>query len=255
MATVSSLVTELGNSLNDANEQTFTSALKITALNNAQSELVLRVLGFTGKFQGIYDLLSDVVEEEIMNIGTSGFNLNSLANRNVLRNGYINSRLNISGKDKFPVRYTIDRLGITENSFMAGSDEDPVCRIVSNKYFLDIDVGSYPQNVTIWYIGEPYTMAASAAGSGKTQSVATSDLNVVFHDLMVLIAKTELLLGRGTPRDIQEANVSNQRATSQILSLVKGQAGEPKTASIGQYIRKAEESQEKQEEADAIQGS
>ncbi len=247
MATVSVLVTDLGNSLNDTNEQVFTSTLKLTALNNAQNELVLRLLGFSGKFQGIYDLLSDIVEEEIISVGTSGFNLDNIVNRNFLRNGYINSRINISGVDRFPVRYTIDRFGITENSFMAGSDEDPVCRLVTNKYFLDIDVGSYPKNVTIWYVGEPYNMASSASGSGKTQSVATSDLNVLFHDLLVLLAKVELLLSRGTPRDLHEATVANQRASAQIQSLIKGQGSEPKSGSLGQYVRSATEDKEKQE--------
>lgn len=238
MATVSTLLTDIGNQTNDPNSEVFTSALKLTALNNAQNELVLKIMGFSGEFEGIYDLLSDIVEKEIKSVGTSGFNLANLSNRNILRNGFINSRITIAGEFKFPVRYTLDKLGLSENTYLSGSDDYPVSRIENNIYYLDIDVGSYPINVTMWYIGEPFEMAASASGSGKTQKVATSDLNVLMHDLLAKIAERDLRTGRGDPTDFNEAAFIDKQVNEQILALVQGQKMTPKSGTIGQWQRK-----------------
>lgn len=244
MATVSTILSDLGNALNDPNSQVFTSALKLTALNNAQNELVLRILAFGDDFQGIYDLFSEIVEEETKSVGTSGFGLGGLSNRNILRNGFINSRITVSGEFKFVVRYTIDKLGVTQNYYLSGTDEDPTCRIVTNKYYIDLDVGSYPKNVTMWYVGEPYTMAAAATGSGKTQSVATPDLNVIMHDLLAKIAERDLRRGRGDPSDFKEAQEIERQVNLEIQSLVRGQKQTPKSSTVGQFDRAEEEKEE-----------
>lgn len=241
MATVSTLLSDLGSRLNDPNAEVFTSTIKLVALNNAQHELVLRVLAFNPtKFEGIYDLLSEIIEEEENSVAVTGFDFASLSNRNILRNGFVNSRIVIDGEYKFPVRYSIDRFGMTENRFLSGSNDYPVCRIVSDKYYLDIDVGSYPIDVTMWYVGQPYTLAAAVSGSGKTQSVATPDLNVIMHDVLVKIAHRDLLRHRGDQTDFAQAREVEQQVTLEIQSLVRGQQLTPKSGTVGQYSRKQE---------------
>lgn len=239
MATVSSLLTDLGQALNDPNEQVFTAALKLTAMNNAQRELVLRLLAFGEKFEGIQDLLTEVVEKETLSsVSTSGFALSGLSNRNLLRNGYINSRINISGADVFVTRRSLDKLGYGQNSFLKGSDDDPVCYFEGGTYFLNITAGSYPQDVTFWYVGEPYEMAAAASGSGKTQLVATPDLNVIMHTLLIRIAERDLRRGRGTQTDFAEAREIEAQVTLEIQALAQGDRAEPETRrTIGESDR------------------
>lgn len=238
MATVSTLLSDLGNQLNDPNEQVFTQSLKLTALNNSQNELVLRILAFSEQFDGIQDLLSEIIEKETKSVNTTGFDLANLTNRNILRNGLINTRLTIDGEFKFPVRYGIDKLGYQENSFLKGSDDYPVAYIEDNKYFLDIDVGSYPKNVTFWYIGEPYQLVASGAGgSGPSTTVSTPDLNVIMHDLLAKIAERDLRRGRGDPTDFAEAKQIEAQVNLEIQSLVRGEKVEPQSQTVGQFER------------------
>lgn len=241
MATVTTLLADLGNSLNDPNEEVFTQALKLTELNNAQLYLVIKLLGFGTKFNGIYDLLSEIVEMETKSIDTSGFDLSSLTNRNFMNNGLINTRINLDGIDRFPVRYALDDYGLTENSFLAGSDDFPVIRIDRNKIYLDVSVGRYPLNIDIWYVGEPYTLATSASGNGKTQSVATPDLNIMMHDLIALIAQRRLLIGRGDLTDIQQAALLKRDIDEQINALARGQDITPKSETLGQFNRMEED--------------
>lgn len=238
MATVSTLLSDLGNQLNDPNAEVFTSALKLTALNNAQNELVVKILGFSEKFEGAYDLLSEITESESHSVSTAGFDFSSLTTRNILRNGLINSRITIDGEFKFPVRYSIDKIGYEENSYLSGSDDYPTCHFVGNKYFLDIDVGSYPKTVTFWYIGEPYSLATTASGSGKTQAVTTPDINVIGHDLIARIAERDLRIGRGDQSDFQEAALIDKMVSEQIIALVRGNVAEPKSDTVGQFERK-----------------
>lgn len=238
MATVSSLSTTLGRMLNDPNQEVFTQALKFIELNRAQDELVLSILKFSKKFNGIYDLLSEITEEETVSVGTSGADLNTvLLERHILRNGFINSRITINGEFKYPVRYGIDSIGKSENTFLKGSDEFPVCRIITNKYYIELDVGSYPINVTMWYIGQPYELSDSESGSRKTSIISTPGINIIMHDLLALIAKRNLLLSRGDQLDIQEANITNGLISNNILSLVAGQEKEPKSTTTGQALR------------------
>jgi len=214
--------------------------LKLTALNNAQRELVLRLLAFGDEYDGIYDLLTEITEKETFSVTTTGTALASgLSNRNHLRNGYINSRVTISGTNRFVERRSLDKLGLESNSWLAGSDDDPYCYIEGDKYFLNVSVGSYPQTVTYWYVGEPYTLATSASGSGKTQSVATPDLNVLLHSLLTKIAERDLRRGRGDQTDFAQAAEIEKQIMVEIQSLVRGDLLESDASSekVGQFNR------------------
>jgi len=238
MATVSALLTDLGNSLNDPNEDVFTSVLKLLEMNRAQNELVRRLMAFSEQYEGIYDLLTEITSKDTLSVGTSGTALSGLTARNILRGGLINSRITIGGVDRFVTRLPLGKIGVQANSFLKGSDEDPVCFIETDLYQLDISAGSYPQTVTIWYVGEPYTMAAAASGSGKTQLVATPDLNVLLHDVIVRIAERELRRGRGTQTDFAEAKEIEAQVNTEIQSLVRGDKTEPKVQEqMGEYAR------------------
>jgi hypothetical protein len=241
MSTVSTLLSNLGNSLNDPNESTFTEALKLTAMNNGQNELVLRLLAFGEKYQGVFDLLGEVMESESVSVGTTGYALSGLSNRYFMTNGYVLSRITVDGEYEYPTRLSADRIGITQNYYFAGIDEDPIIYFQGGKLFILVSIGSYPVSVQFTYIGEPYTLATSASGSGPSQSVATPDLNPLMHDLITKIAQRDLLRYRGDATDFKEAQEIERQVTLEIQSLAMGEKASPKSSTLGQHEREEEQ--------------
>ena len=244
--TVSNMSSRLGNLMDDPNEEVFTSALKLDALNDAQKELVLKLLSFGSSHSHIYDALNEImVKETFSNVTAAGFNLNNTVSRNFLRNGFVNaSIIDDDGNKRWCTRITTDKLGVTQNQYMAGSTTDPKVNITSNNFELMVDVGSYPKDVTCYYVGEPYTMAASASGSGKTQVVAICDLNPVMHDLLVLMAEAQLRRLRGTERDTTSALALDKKVTEQIIALARGAKVEVQENTPGQYGREKKKKDE-----------
>lgn len=236
--TVSEMLSSAGYLLNDSNEEVWTSTIKLNALNSAQRELVLMLLGFQQQYRGIYDLLSEIQERETQSVAVTGFDLDNMVERDFLRNGFINaSIIDDDGYVRWCERVATDKIGITENRYFEGTTRDPKCRITGNIFHLLITFTAYPRNTDIYYIGMPYTLATTAAGSGKTQSVATCELNPLMHDLVVLMAEVKLRRMRGDAVDFQQASFVNQFVQQQIQLLVSGAMGEPQTKTFGQFAR------------------
>lgn len=236
--TVSESLTMLGYLLTDSNEEVWTSTVKLDALNSAQRELVLILLGFQRQYFGVYDLLNEIQEVETQSVGITGFSLSGMTERNFLRNGFVNaSIIDDDGYTRWCERVATDKLGITENRYFEGTTRDPKCRITGAVFHLLIDFTSYPRNCQIFYIGMPYTLATAAAGSGKTQSVSTCDLNPLMHDLVVLMAEVKLRRMRGDAVDFQQAQFVSGFVQQQIQLLVSGAMGEPQTKTFGQFAR------------------
>lgn len=237
--TVSEQITSLGNLLNDPNSEVWTSTVKLEALNAAQREIVLYLLGFGQKNQDVFTLLSEIETEETVPIDSTGVNLTSqVTNRYFIRNGFINARfVDVDGYTRWVERIAASKLGITENRYFEGTTRDPRCYISGNKLYLLVSVGSYPVNLILTYIGAPKTLATSVTGSGRDATVTTSELNVLFHDLNVLMAEVKLRRMRGDKSDFEQAQFVWQFCQQQIQLLVNGSINEPQTRTVGQFSR------------------
>lgn len=240
--TVSEMLTLAGYLLNDTNEEVWSSTIKLSALNSAQRDLVLSLLGYKREYSDVLDLLSEIQEKETQSVGTSGFNLDNMVERYFLRNGYINSSiLDQDDVTRWIEKIATSKMGITENRYFEGTTRDPKCRITANTYHLLITVGNYPRNVDFYYVGQPYTLATTASGTGKTQLVATCELNPLMHDLVVLMAEVKLRRMRGSDADFQQAQIVSAFVAGQISLLVTGAQGEPEARTVGQFVRKQAE--------------
>lgn len=240
--TVSEMSTLLGSLLNDPNAEVFTAAdYKIPALNSAQRELVLMLLGYAnidGQRETVFDILSEIQEAETHAIDSSGFDLSTVTARHFLRNGFVNASI-IDDDDvvRWCTRITTANMGRTENRYFEGSTRDPKVRIWENKLYLLISVGGYPRNTTIYYIGMPYALSTTAGGSGKDAIVTTSNLNPLLHDLIVLLAEVKCRRMRGTESDFAEAQLVSNFAMQQVQLLVQGAINEPQSKTLGQFMR------------------
>lgn len=212
------------------------------ALNSAQRELVQMILGYNQQFTGVYDLLNELQVVETHSIDTSGFNLGSVTTRHLLRNGLLNvSIVDDDDYTRFATRVTTDKFGITENRYFEGTTRDPKYRVFGNRLYLLISVGGYPRNATIYYIGQPYDLVTTVTvASGKSQNVTTCDLNIVLHDLVVLLAEVKLRRMRGDDRDFKEAQLVSQFVSQQLSLLISGATGEPQQNTLGQFTRDQE---------------
>jgi len=242
--TVSEMSTLLGSLLNDPNAEVFTATdYKLPALNSAQRELVLMLLGYAnmdgGQRETVFDILSEIQEVETHSVDSSGFDLGSVTNRHFLRNGFVNASI-VDDDDmtRWCTRITTAGMGKTENRYFEGTTRDPKVRIWGNKFYLLISVGGYSRDTTIYYVGMPYTLVASgAAGLGKNTTVTTCDLNPLLHDLIVLLAEVKCRRMRGTESDFAEAQLVSNFAMQQIQLLVQGAINEPQSKTLGQFMR------------------
>jgi len=243
--TVSEMSSRLGNLMNDVNEVTYTSSIKLDALNQAQKELVLYLLSFGQEYSHVFDILNELmVIQSVSGMTSSGWSLSGVSGRNFLRNGYVNSSIiDDDGNERWCERITADRLGLQQNQYTMGTTRSPKIAIISGSLYLYVNL--YPKDLTLYFIGEPYKLAVAASGSGKTQLVATSDLNVLLHDTMVLMAEVQLRRLRATERDIQEAQLVQSFVNQQIQAMIGGAKTEPESNADGQFKREMSEFMEK----------
>lgn len=229
----------LSRLVNDPNSEVWTQTIRLEALNSAQRELVLYLLGFGQKNQDVFTLLSEIETEETVAIDSTGVNLASMVtNRYFLRNGYVNARfVDADGYTRWVERIAASKLGITENRYFEGTTRDPRCYISGNKLYLLVSVGSYPIDLILTYIGAPKVLATSVTGSGRDATVTTSELNVLFHDLIVLMAEVKLRRMRGDKTDFEQASFVWNFCQQQMQLLVSGSLNEPQTKTVGQFAR------------------
>lgn len=242
--TVSEMSTMLGSLLNDINGEVFTATdYKLPALNVAQRELVLTLLGYQYQFEGVTELLTEIQEVESPSIGTGGIDIDtSITERYFLRNGFVNASIvDNDGYTRWCTRIPERKIGITENRYNEGTTRDPQIRIFGKKIYLMVSIGDLPRTVDLYYVGQPYGLATTASGTGRDQYVTTCELNPLLHDLIVLMAEVKCRRMRGTPDDFQQAQLVNSFVMQQIQLLATGAQGEPKVGTFGQFTREQNE--------------
>lgn len=233
----------LSRLVNDPNSEVWSQTIRLEALNSAQRELVQILLGFSQKYQGIFDLLNEIQEVKSILIDSTGIDLGSqITERYFLRNGFVNCNFtDPDGNVRWCERIPTDKMGITENRYFAGTIRDPKCRLFSNKFYVDVSVGYYPLTANIFYVGMPFTLGTTASGTDRDRTVTTCELNPLFHDLIVLMAEVKLRRMRGDKNDFEQAAFVQQFVTQQIQLLVSGSMNEPQTKTTGQFARNQDE--------------
>ena len=226
--------TRLSQRLGDPNSNIWTQAThRVPMLNDAQTDLVLSLLSFSQEYSHIFDLLSGLQKlDSAISVGTSGFALSGLSGT-YLENGYVNSSAILDNKVRWVVRITADKLGITQNSFLGGTDRSPKAYVWEKKFYMLVTLGSYPVTVDFYYITEPTLMAISGP--------VNSDLNVILHNLVVKIAAVKCLAMRMDAKDavrIQQLENAIERDISRVAS---GSAKSPKSNTTGQHLRERKE--------------
>lgn len=200
--TVSEMLTTLGIELADPNEYQFSSTIKLNLLNLAQEEIVseLSVLG--------PERLWSLQYEKSFDVTSSGYALSNFGDYAMLEYGYIHSVLTTGGT---PIRRITD-IGILSNYFYQGTDAMPLCYLMANKYYLK--VSSYPKNVTLTYLRKPKTLVASAASGYQ---VTTSELNPIYHPLILARAKTKAWLALNNSQQVALAKEEEKNLRASLL--------------------------------------
>ena len=225
--TVSEMDTRLSRLLGDTSGHAWTqTAYRLPALNSAQINLVIRILGYGSQFDSAYDLLTDIQRSDVVTIDTTGVDLDALEpNYEFMRNGYVASKVIVDQKTKWVRRRPIRNLAEANNRFLKGSNIDPACYILNNVYYLDIDTGYYPVSGTIYWIHKPYTMVISDAGTGE---VTTCQLSGSFHELIVSMAVEECYRMVGDDQNMNRYTAISKENDARIQEIVMGSVGEPK---------------------------
>lgn len=232
--------TRLSQLLADPNGNHWTQATdRIPSINDAQLDLVMRLLSFGDMYSHIYNIFAGIQKKEVQSVGSAGFLLSSLS-ETFLQNGFVNSSVILDSKEKFPVRLPIDKLGLKQNRFFGGNNRSPKFYIFEDTYFLLVDVGSFPVSTTFYYIRKPKDIAISP--------VQNSEFNEILHNMVVKMAMVRCFSMRSEQKDLARIQQLENEIEKGILSLARGAKTEPQTSTVGQYLREQKEAIQKQGE-------
>ncbi len=177
--TVLQMLIDLGNLLNDTTAagtgegQRYNAAKKLRSLNNAQ-DLIVNYL--------VDEALRGLQKIKALGSITSYAFSNLSATEKFFR--YIHSEN--TDDNVFVTKIEPQDVGRQQdNTLFTGTDDDPLCYLLEEKYYLLADQA---RNVTLWYIRKPQTLAVSASAG----IVATCELDDMYHGHVVRIAEAEL---------------------------------------------------------------
>lgn len=225
--------TRLSQLLADPNGNHWTQAThRVPSLNNAQSDLVMRLLAFGEQYKHIFGLLSGIQKKETVNVTAGGYALSGLTGT-IMQNGYVNSSVLLDDVTKYPTKIDADQLGLTKNFFFRGTNISPKCYIWESKYYLLVDTGSFPVSTTFYYIRESATIAVGSQDS---------ELNVIMHNLIIKMAMVRCYSMRSAQTDLARIQQLEKEINIDIMSLVRGDKFEPKSdGEAGQSLRESKQ--------------
>lgn len=171
------MITELGQRLEDATPTKFTSAVRFSALNDAQRRL--SILLDRRLLTELEDISTDV------SISTGSYALSSLnSGGGVLKgkNGILRISVDIgaAGSDLWATEFDIAQVKINENTYFKGSDTNPRYYIVDGaiKYLVTTLTAT---TSTIYFLKYPTTMTTDV----------DPELNEAFRHLIVDLAEAQ----------------------------------------------------------------
>lgn len=185
--TVSEQVTYVSQILADTGNIKWQSSTHILpALNSAQEEFVIKILGFASQNRRAFEVLSEIQASSTQSITTSGYALSGLdATAPFMRNGLITAKATIDSETRWFQVIALADLPQQQNIYAQGNDERPLIYEFGETLYILVSSGSYPVNTTFYYIREPKTLVASGASGYQT---TTCELNAVYHRMISEIA-------------------------------------------------------------------
>jgi len=231
--TIAELVTTTRLLVGDPNSERWTTNDAIyNALSVAQRLFVAEVLG-SPSFRDNFEVFADISASDTISVGVAGFALGGLKST-MARNGYISSRVTTGGKVRYVTRMPQSKVGMLGNQYFRGNDWTPKCYIEGDVYRLMISMGSYPKNVTLSYIAVP----------DKITSSTSPVISAAFHDILAIMAEEHLR--RGIDEFEQAAYLRQAIIVPVIGKVASGGAKEPKSHTMGQYMRDRQNATEAQ---------
>jgi hypothetical protein len=235
--TVQEMDTRLSQLLGDPNSRRWTqSDHRLPALNIAQNQLVVGILGFSATNKSIFDLLLGIQASKTVSIGATGFHLNGLhpdPGRMFTEIGFMRAKVVLDGIDQRCVRYSPDKESLSQNYYLKGNNEYPVIRFEANTVFVDVNYGYYPVNTTVHYIREPKELVVTA--NIGSYNIGVCELNTGLHELVIQMAEAEC---RRMGDDFEQYQLLRQHNQEQLQLMIQGSVGSVKSGTVGQFMRK-----------------
>ena len=186
---VSSMVIYVSSLLGDTSNQKWTSSTHIVpALNSAQEEFIIKILGYLSQNRNAYDVLSELqASKSSASVATTGYALSGVDSTPgpVMRNGVIAVSCTLDSVTRWCQKMDIADLEKQRNYYFKGNDERPKYYVFNEILYIVASTGSYPITATFYYIREPKALVASGASGYQ---VTTCELNGIYHRLISEIA-------------------------------------------------------------------
>jgi len=235
--TVSEMQTYTARLLGDPSNNTWDADdYVLPALNNAQKDFVIKLLGIPQSRS--FDVLSELQASTTQTISTSGYALSGLDSDPgpFVRNGYIMSKATIDNEVKWVSRIPVSNLPRQDNYYMKGSDDNPLCYILTDTYYILIDAGTYSVSVTIYYIREPKELVASDV---EGYQIITCEINPIYHEFLCEMATVECFRMKGDQTNMAKYAAGLKEIDSKIQSIAVGSVKEPQAADVESWRKNA----------------
>ena len=225
--TVASMIDYVSERLGDPDNDKWTDAEHILpALNVAQDEFVVRILGFASQNRRVYDILSELqASKSSASVATTGYALSGVDSTPgpVIRNGIIAVSCTLDSETKYPQKLDVIDLEKQRNTFFTGDDERPLWYVFNEKLYIIADSGSYPITAEFKYIREPKELVASGATGYQ---VETCEINALYHYLIADMAVANCWAMLGDDSSMIKYDKIMQRIDNRINNIVgSGVAG------------------------------
>ena len=188
--TVSEMDTYVSRLLNDVNSTKWTqAAFRLPALNAAQKEFMLKLMGYGFDNPNVLGAVSELVADQEVSVASSGYTVSSLTLR-YMHNGFVGAKCILNEVELWATRVPVSDLNQQNNRYahVKGSDSNPVVYFLGGTLYVLAGLGSYPVTTTLYYVREPKELVASGASGYQ---VTTCELNTMYHELICRMAAAD----------------------------------------------------------------
>jgi len=226
--TVSEMQTYVAQILADTSNTKWQNATHILpAINSAQEEFVIKVLGLIGQNRAAFGILSELQKESSsLSIGTSGYALSGVdSTAPFMRNGLIAVKCTIDSATRWCQIISIADFGQQNNYYAQGNSERPLAYEFNETIYILASSGDYPVTSVIYYIREPKVLVASGASGYQA---TTCELNAVYHRMISEIAVANCWRLLGDESSLQKYDRMMQRIDQRIQTIAMSGQVAPK---------------------------
>ena len=217
--TVSEMQTDVARLLNDTgNDKWSASTAILPALNSAQEEFVVKILGFSGKNRKVFDILTELQASKSASISTTGYALSGVDSTPgpVMRNGVIAASATLDSVTRWLQIIDVVDLNKQRNYWFTGNDERPLGYVYGETFYILVSTGTYPVTTTIYYIRRPKELVASGASGYQ---VTTCELDAVYHRIINEMAAANCWRGIADESSMAKYNNIMKRVDERIAGI------------------------------------